>query len=185
MWILKYILPLLLVIFASFYFFWPRVDISKYSGDGDIVKVGSAPISYGYFISLDKFLMDKEFSKSYKIDNFPKIKKTMVYGIKFTSNVAKLKDKLHGKLKMKAFFDDGYVLFETNDEIQNWNFSEKYLDNNEVEFFVSYIRGNGRSDIEFEKLQDANKINFSVSFSPAADNLPIQGELQVRVGGFY
>ncbi len=161
-----------------------NIDISKYSGDGEIEKIGKWPFSSGYIISFDQILLNRNYSKEFILKDIPLTKKNHFFGVMIQVESSVLDQLKNGQLHMKAYSEKREVFFDISEKLIDWRFSKSFVDNSEVKSFVFYLDRALGSDINSTQLEKVDELRFIVQLDGADENPPIEGIIQMRVGGF-
>ncbi len=159
-----------------------NVDISQYSGDGIIKKIGSFPFSEGYQITFDKIVLNQHYSNIFHLKNFPKINKTINFGLIFSKlNVDDMITNCNGDLKFILKDVDGVEVFYCNAEVKAWRISSS----SEEDFMYFFERNHG-TYISSEKQENIDDLMLEVSYVPfdsQVSDCSIEGHIIARSGG--
>ena len=161
-----------------------RVNISRYDGNGEISTTGNHSISYGYKIEFDNIDFSKAFYKEYKISNFPKIGKTITFGISTESTNEDLQKLLPGKLSFIVSNSKNGIIFDCSANLSKWIFAETYYIERKVHKYFIYFFAEQKSFIEVENQADIDPMYLTVKYEPKTTKLRLNGTLLLEVGGY-
>ena len=159
-----------------------RVNISEYNGNGEISDIGNNSISYGYKIEFDNIDFSKPFYKEYKISNFPKIAKTITFGISTESLYENIQESLPGELSFIVTDSKDEIIFDCSANLAKWTFSETYYIERKVYKYFIYFFDEQKSFIEAEDQIDPMLL--TVKYEPKATKLRQRGTLLLKAGGY-
>lgn len=159
-----------------------KVNIAEYDGNGEISDIGNNSISYGYKLEFDNIDFSKAFYKEYKISNFPKIAKTITFGISTESRYENIQESLPGVLSLIVADSKGEIIFDCSANLAKWTFAETYYTERKVYEHFIYFFDEQKSFIEAENQIDP--IFLTVKYEPKTTKLRLKGTLLLKAGGY-
>ena len=161
-----------------------RVDTSGYNGDGEIFITGKYFISYGYKIEFAEIDFLKPFHKTFKISNYPKIGKTIVFGIATESSIENLKRLLLGDLSLKVTNSQNETIFDCSSNIGKWTFADRYDGEKRVYEYFIYSFHDHKSFVDIEKQSGVDPMFLTVNYEPNKTKVRLYGTLLLKAGGY-
>ena len=174
----------ILLIFCLFLSGCQRVDTSVYNGDGEIFNTGKNFISYGYKIKFANIDFLKPFHKQFQISNFPKIGKTIVFGIATESSKENLQRYLPGKLSLKVTNSQNETIFDCSSDLGKWTFANRYDGERKVYEYFIYSFQDHKSIVEVEEQSGVDPMFLTVNYEPNETKVRLYGTLLLKSGGY-